>query len=124
MERCAECDNEGVGKCSICEQSVWVPRRRRRLYIGACPECGAAAVLHALSCRYYELGRADREHLSDACLEELRALPPSQWHGWPPDDYDRGCPSWRYGRTTSRRCSPKSTCGGTGRDPITCGRKC
>ena len=65
------------------------PKRRRRTYIGACPECGAQAGLHALSCQHYS---AEPEHLSDACLDELRSLPPSQWHGWPPDDYDQGLP--------------------------------
>ena len=62
------------------------------MHIGACPECGAQAGLHALSCRHYEIVPAEPEHLSDACLEELRSLPPSQWHGWPPDDYDQGLP--------------------------------
>ncbi|HEU5216829.1 MAG TPA: hypothetical protein VFU30_14965 [Gaiellaceae bacterium] len=67
-------------------------RRRRRTYIGGCPECGAQAGLHALSCRHYEIVPAEPEHLSEACLEELRSLPPSQWYGWPPDDYDQGLP--------------------------------
>jgi hypothetical protein len=65
------------------------PRRRRRTYIGACPECGAQAGLHALSCRHYS---AVPEHLSETSLDELRSLPPSQWHGWPADDYDQGLP--------------------------------
>lgn len=30
--------------------------------------------------------------LTDALLVELRALPPSQWSGWPPDEYDQGLP--------------------------------
>lgn len=68
------------------------PKKRRRTYIGACPECGAQAGLHALSCRHYPIVPAEPEHLSDECLEELRSLPPSQWHGWPPDDYDQGLP--------------------------------
>jgi len=68
------------------------PSQRRRRHIGACPECGAQAGLHALSCQYYPIIPAEPEHLSDACLEELRSLPPFQWHGWPPDDYDEGWP--------------------------------
>lgn len=68
------------------------PGRRRRMHIGACTECGAQAGLHALSCRHYEIVPAEPEHLSDACLDELRSLPPSQWYGWPPDDYDQGLP--------------------------------
>ena len=65
------------------------PRRRGRTYIDACPECGAPAGLHALSCQHYP---AEPEHLSDAALDELRSLPPSQWHDWPPDPYDQGLP--------------------------------
>lgn len=68
------------------------PRQRRRTYIGACPDCGAQAGLHALSCRHYPVVPAEPDFLSDACLDELRSLPPSQWHGWPPDDYDLGLP--------------------------------
>jgi hypothetical protein len=68
------------------------PKRRRRTYIGACPECGAQAGLHALSCQHYEIVPAEPEYLSDDCLAELRSLPPSQWHGWPPDEYDQGLP--------------------------------
>jgi hypothetical protein len=65
-------------------------RRRRRAYIGACPHCGAQAGLHALSCEHYRTAEGEPEPLSDACLAELRSLPPSQWSGWPPDDYDQG----------------------------------
>ena len=68
------------------------PGRPRRMHIGACTECGAQAGLHALSCRHYPIVPAEPEHLSEACLAELRSLPPSQWHGWPPDDYDQGLP--------------------------------
>lgn len=68
------------------------PKQRKRTYIGACPECGAQAGRHTLSCQHYEIVPAEPEHLSDACLAELRSLPPSQWHGWPPDDYDLGLP--------------------------------
>jgi hypothetical protein len=94
-------------------------KRRKRTSFGACSECGAQAGLHALSCQHYS---AEPEHLSDACLAELRSLPPSQWHGWPPDDYDQGLPWSRYGRTTSRRYSPKSIQGGRESDPVTSGR--
>lgn len=67
------------------------PPRRGRTYVGACPECGAQAGLHALSCSRYP-PRAEPLPLSDAVLAQLRALPPSRWEGWPPDDYDQGLP--------------------------------
>ena len=72
--------------------------RRRASYIGECPECGAQAGLHALSCSRFpepssalESARSPRP-LTEAALAELRALPPSSWEGWPPADYDQGLP--------------------------------
>lgn len=65
--------------------------RRRRSYVGACPDCGAQAGLHALACSRYH-STTEPAPLSEALIEELRALPPSQWSGWPPDDYDQGLP--------------------------------
>jgi hypothetical protein len=65
--------------------------RRRRSYIGACPECGSQAGLHALSCSRYR-SAAPPPPLTEGLIAELRALPASQWSGWPPDDYDQSLP--------------------------------
>lgn len=65
--------------------------RKRKRYVGACAECGSQAGLHALSCsRYRSIG--EPPPLTKALVAELRALPASQWSGWPPDEYDQGLP--------------------------------
>lgn len=59
--------------------------------MGACAECGSQAGLHALSCSRYR-STSEPPPLTEALLAELRALPASQWSGWPPDEYDQGLP--------------------------------
>ena len=60
-------------------------------YPGRCPECFGLKGLHALSCAHYHEPEPAAP-LTEAELAILRALPPSQWEGWPPDDYDLGLP--------------------------------
>jgi hypothetical protein len=57
-----------------------------------CPECGAVGGLHALSCSRYPQAKEPAVPLTAAELAELRTLMPTQWQGWPPEDYDQGLP--------------------------------
>jgi hypothetical protein len=59
---------------------------------GRCPECGAWAGLHALSCSHYREADVRAPRLSPAELTQLRSLTPSRWEGWPPEEYDQGLP--------------------------------
>jgi hypothetical protein len=61
-------------------------QRRAGSNTAACPECGAQAGLHAISCESYQPTADDPEHLSDVQLEELRAIPPFQSYEWLTDE--------------------------------------
>jgi hypothetical protein len=48
--------------------------------------------MHALSCSRHEHAGEPTTPLTDTELMTLRALIPSRWEGWPPEDYDQGLP--------------------------------